>query len=159
MLYFTFYELPYIHSQIMPSHTYILPNDTLMFGLERIPHTTLLYGLHSNVTVEDVATRLGDLQYSECLVDNISMFKKKYDVLKYDVSGSGLHEANTILTEFQHTTCYSIYHPHLTIAYLKSGFGGRYVTKFKNTKYKLKPTHLVYTKPNGKEYHIDIQIK
>ena len=159
MLYFTFYDLPIIHSQITPSHVYILQNDKSMFGLERTPHTTLLYGLHSNVNVEDVDKKLSDLKYSECLVDNISLFENKYDVLKYDVSGSSLHEANAILTQFPHTTDYPIYHPHLTIAYLKSGFGSRYVTRFKKTKYKLKPTHLVYTKPNGKEYQIDINNK
>jgi hypothetical protein len=45
---------------------YILQNDKDMFGLESKPHTTLLYGLHDNVDITDVANKLDNIEYSEC---------------------------------------------------------------------------------------------
>lgn len=159
MLYFTFYDLHTMQSYISPSHLYILQNDKDMFGLESKPHTTLLYGLHDNVDITDVANKLDNIEYSACEVTNLSLFENKYDVLKYDVSGSNLHESNTLLKQLPNTNEYPIYQPHLTIAYLKSGFGDRYVKRLGKFNYTLKPSHLVYTTPNGKEYEIDIKVK
>ena len=159
MLYFRFNDLPSLHYRISSTHLYTLKNDIDKFGLDGNPHTTLLNGLEHNVDVSDVDRALENFEYSNCELSNISLFEKKYDVLKYDVSGSNLHESNKALSKLPHTTEYSVYRPHLTIAYLKSGLGERYVKRFKKTKYNLQPKHIVYTKPNGKEYKIDIKYK
>lgn len=159
MIYFTFLNLTSLTMQLNHNHIYTIQNNRDMFGIEDKPHTTLLYGLHSNVDVKDVAEKLSDIEYSVCKVDNISLFQNKYDVLKYDVSGSGLYESNEMLKQFPHTTDYPTYHPHLTIAYLKSGTGDRYVRKFKKTSHQLRPNYLVYTTTTGKKYQIDIKVK
>jgi hypothetical protein len=64
----------------------------------------------------------------------------KYDVLKFDVryptkSGAFLHKINSKLQELPHTNGFPDYHPHSTIAYLKSGSGKKYIEKFLFTFY------------------------
>lgn len=155
MLHFTFWDLPVIQSQITNQHIYTI-NNNKRFGLETKPHVTLLYGLHPKITETDVAEVLSKFNYSECVVDNVSMFQRKYDVLKFDVSGSGIVDGNASLRKLKHTIDFPKYEPHLTVAYLKPGHGERYIKKLSRKKYKLNPTHLEFTRPNGKRYKIHI---
>ena len=158
MLHFTFSELYTMHSVITPIHLYSLSGDKNRFGLETDSHITLLYGLNHTVDVNDVATVLDGIVYSNCTLNNISLFKNTYDVLKFDVSGNNLSESNKKLKQLPHHSDYPEYNPHLTIAYLKQGFGERYITKFANSTYSLKPKHIVYAHSNGRKWKLDIKI-
>jgi hypothetical protein len=82
-----------------------------------------------------------------------------YDVLKFDVNGPNLHDANGELRKFPHTNNFPDYHPHLTIAYLKPGMGPRYVRKLTNMNYMLKPTHGIYSHPSGEKTRIDLNLE
>ena len=158
MIYFDFPEINYIHKLIDPNHIYTEDGDG-SFGLETEPHTTLLYGLHDNVSLDDVKGVMNNHTFNTCRIHNPSLFEnQKYDVLKFDVNGPNLHKVNDDLKKFPFTSDFPDYHPHLTIAYLKSGYGSRYIRKVGNLQYMLKPIYGVYSEPNGTKTKIDLNI-
>lgn len=161
MLYFNFPEINKIHNVIDPSHIYIEDGDTT-YGLEDEPHTTLLYGLHDEVTLSDVSSVLDNYTYYTCKIHNPSLFEnEKYDVLKFDVVGDNLHETNTDLKQFPFTSNYPNYHPHLTVAYLKRGMGRQYVDMLNNEEadeFWLAPQYAVYSEANGVNRKIKIRV-
>ena len=131
------------------------------FGIEDEPHCTLLYGLHPEVSTEDVENVLNKYTYTTCKCYNPSCFyNEKYDVLKFDISGDMLSETNRDLTEFPHTTDYPDYHPHMTLAYLKPGKGDKYIKKIEEFQKEgfLHPQYAIYSKPNGEKDEISIRL-
>ena len=158
MIYFDFREMQYIHKLIDSNHLYTEESDS-SFGLENEPHTTLLFGLHDEVPLESILGVVNNHTFNTCRVHNASLFSnEKYDVLKFDVNGQGLHDANKQLREFPHTNSFPDYHPHLTVAYLKPGYGQRYVRKLSNMGYMLKPTHGIYSHPDGTKTKFDLKL-
>lgn len=156
MLYFEFPEMTELHKQINKDDVFVDPKDST-FGLETEPHCTLLYGLHDDVTVETVTEIIKKSSFGKCTISGASLFENdKFDVLKYDVDGSGLHDCNAELSKLPHTTDYPDYHPHMTVAYLKNGMGKKYMEKLDNTEKELKPKYIVYSHPNGKKTKIDL---
>lgn len=122
-------ELKDIQSKIKKEDIHQDSNNTM--GLEDNPHVTLLYGLHKNVTTDDVKKALKNLKLPDTIkVKGISKFENdEYDVLKFDVDKKGLSEINTALKELPYTNKYDDYKPHLTIAYLKKGKADKYINK------------------------------
>lgn len=158
MLYFNFPEIKNIHNKINIKDLYEEENDR-SYGLEHEPHTTLLYGLHHSVSLENVKNSIKDITFSTCIIKNPSLFEnEKYDVFKFDVSGEGLKQANEKLKNYPYTSDFPNYHPHLTIAYLKPGEGKKYEEMFKDLKYELVPEFVVYSKPDGTKEKIKINI-
>jgi 2'-5' RNA ligase len=159
MLYFDFPDIKKIHQKINPSDVYTSENDN-SFGLELEPHTTLLFGLHSEVGDKQIKDVLSHHAFGTCQIKNASLFEnEEYDVLKFDVNGNGLHECHADLCKYPHTTSYPNYHPHLTIGYIKKGLGQKQVELFKNMGYSLTPQYAVYSKPDGSETKFKINIK
>lgn len=161
MLYFSVPDVFKIQDAINPQHVYTA-DDNGGYGLENEPHCTLLYGLHNDVSLDDVKGILGNFGYGECKGYNPSLFEnEKFDVLKFDIGGPSLHETNKELSKLPHTTSYPDYHPHLTIAYLKPGYGKKYVAMLKNAKAELRcvPEYAVYSEPNGTKTKIQITIQ
>lgn len=157
MLYFTFPEMNKIHEMIDPEDIYYEEGDR-SFGLEDEPHTTLLFGLHEGVTSEDVSGILDNFKFGTCRVSDASLFQNpQYDVLKFDVSGTNLHNANRELKKFPHTSNFPDYHPHLTVGYLKPGRGKKYVKKLNGLTFQLTPEYAVYSKPNGGQDKLEIK--
>jgi 2'-5' RNA ligase len=158
MLYFNLPEISKIHSMISKKDIYTEEGDRT-YGLEDEPHTTLLFGLHEEVTTEDIKKTLKKFTFGECSIGNASLFKnEKYDVLKFDVTGDSLHEANAALCKYPHTNDYPDYHPHLTIGYIAPGKGDTYTKALEGINYKLNPTHAVYSKPDGSKDTLKINI-
>lgn len=164
MLYFKFPLIHKIQDIIDPKDVSDDP-DLPAGGLETEPHVTLLYGLHDGVSEEDIKNTLDKFTFGVCKIDNASLFENdKFDVLKFDINGNGLHKANTELNKFPNTQTFPDYHPHMTIAYLKPGKGKQYVDKLKKieleyTRFELTPTHAVYSMPNGDKKKIKINTK
>lgn len=159
MLYYNFPLMNKIQDMIDPKDVYTQEGDR-SFGLEDEPHTTLLFGLHEEVTDEDVKNVLDQLRFGECKLYNVSKFDNPdYDVLKFDVSGPGLHTANAKLKQFPHTSNFPNYHPHATIAYLQPGTADRYIEALKGQEFTLTPTHAVYSKPNGDKIELPINFE
>ena len=157
MLYFNFPEINKIHDTINPDHIYEEEGDKT-FGLEDEPHTTLLYGLHPEVSLEEVKKVLDSYVYHPCTIKNASLFEnKKYDVLKFDVEGKNLHETNNGLKQYPFTSDFPDYHPHLTIGYIKSGLGKKYTKMLGGFEYELAPQYAVFSHPDGTKDKIDIK--
>lgn len=149
MLYFEFPEINEIHKKIKEEDIYIDPNDD-SFGLEKQSHITLLFGLHENVSTEDVRKVTDHFKFTKCKIHNPSLFTpKQYDVFKFDVEGKNLHECNEALKEYPYTSDFPDYHPHLTIGYLKSGKGKKYVDMLKDKEFTLIPISITYSKTDG----------
>ena len=158
MLSFTFPEITKIHEMMDPDDIYYEECDR-SFGLEDESHTTLLFGLHEGVTSEDVSGVLDNFKFGTCRVSDASLFQNpQYDVLKFDVSGTDLHNANRELKKFPHTSNFPDYHPHLTVGYLKPGRGKKYVKKLSGLSFGLTPEYAVYSKPNGDRDKLEIKV-
>lgn len=134
------------------------------YGIETEPHCTLLYGLHEEVQLDEIEKVMDNIVFGYCRIHNPSLFEnEKFDVLKFDVGyahkgGAFLHNANRMLSTLPHTTSYPDYHPHMTLAYLKPGKGKEYVESLGDTPvFMYKPTHLVYSQPDGTKTEISIK--
>ncbi len=159
MLYFDFPEMSDIHKMIDKSDIYIKEG----YGLEKIPHTTLLYGLHDdeiedetlifdkvNDILEPVKSKSDDSKIVLKL-SNVSLFENEYDVLKFEVSSQSniLKKCNkTLCDNFPYTTDYPIYKPHCTIAYLNKGCGTKYVKLLKDKEYEVVAKKIIYSRPD-----------
>jgi len=161
MLYFDFPILDKIHKVIDPNDVYEEEDDD-SFGLETEPHVTLLFGLHKEVTDEDVKKVLDSLKFSPITLSKLSIFNTNpdYDVLKFDIEDTGgghiLYEANKKLKKYPFTSNFPDYHPHMTVGYLKSGTGNKWVKKIKTQKFTLTPDYAVYSKPNKEKTKFNI---
>lgn len=120
-------------------------------GLEDEPHVTVLFGLHKDeVDFDDVKKPFEGVEEVEVEIEGVSIFEaEKYDVVKFNVKRTDeLHSYNKELSKLPHTTSFPDYNPHITIGYVKSGTGKKYVRD--EYKAKLKSSLLVYS-ADGKE--------
>ena len=143
----------------------INPDDLQDPGIEYEPHCTLLYGLHEGVTLDQVTNIVNQFKFADLKAHSPSLFENpEFDVFKFDVGyptkgGAFLHHCNNLLKKLPNTQTYPDYHPHMTIAYLKPGKGKQYVEHFINKgahEFITKPTHIVYSEPNGNKTTIKI---
>lgn len=152
MIYFEFPEIKAIHAIISKQDIFVDPTD-LSYGLEKQPHVTLLYGLHSGEISDKIIWDIAEtITNSPLKLHTVSLFKNdRFNVLKFDVEGNGLHECNRMLKLLPHTTSYPDYHPHSTIAYLKPGICDKYINMLNGKSYTVTPSYIVYSKANGKK--------
>lgn len=155
MLYFDFPQMAVIHDNIDEQDIYDDPENS-GFGLEKEPHCTLLYGIHSDeVSDDDVISRSKFNSRDPLILKNISVFKNKdYDVLKFDVEHADLQGINKKLRELPYTNDYPDYHPHCTIAYLKPGTSEQYLKAYEGRSFQVHPKHIVYSKPDGSKLKV-----
>jgi 2'-5' RNA ligase len=151
-------SLEELQSQIEEEDIYRGEKDSeRSFGLEDKPHVTLLYGLNDKkVNPNEVLDICVSFDYPDIKLHNVSLFKSEnYDVLKFDIDCEVLHEVNSELSKLPHKTDFPDYHPHATIAYLKSGAGKKYVEKFSESEMLVQPKKIVYSRPDGEEIERD----
>lgn len=145
-----------VTSRIDPEDLY-LPNDPT-YGIETSPHCTILYGLHPEVSVEDVVSACEGIKKSDIKIsiEGIGSFENpEYEVVKMNVESPVLRVLNSRISELPHTTDYPDYRPHITVAYVKSGTAGKYVDPdyrkvFSNI------DKIVYSKTNGETVDIPL---
>ena len=77
---------------------------------------------------EEVKKVLEGQKGGEAELSNIGIFENDdYDVVKVDIKSPDLHRLNKQLSDnLENTDEHPVYHPHLTIAYVKSGEGKKY---------------------------------
>lgn len=156
MLYFDFPAMATLHQSINPRDIYTVESNE-GYGLETEPHCTLLYGIEPQVTVDQVAKKLEGIKFGECKAYNLSLFENEdFDVLKFDMEGDNLHNANKALTELPYKTDYPDYMPHMTVAYLKPGKGSEYLKILNSQEHSLKPLHITYSMTDGSKQKIDL---
>jgi 2'-5' RNA ligase len=134
-----------ITSKIKESDTYNKPG----YGIEKEPHLTILYGFHDDVDSSEVFElyeKNFELNPIEVKISGISVFENsEFDVVKFDVVKSDLLvKANKLMKELPNTSNFPEYHPHITIAYVESGKGKKYVKSFDKDRI-LSGDELVYT--------------
>lgn len=129
------------------------------YGLETEPHTTLLYGLHTNIPDGVVSQIINQVSFGDIKLTNASIFdgNADYDVLKFDASGEGLQRANELLRKLPHSNDYSEYHPHMTVAYLKKGKWQQYTNKFRDMYFEVSPLYVMYSKSDGSKHKFKIR--
>lgn len=128
-------------------------------ALEKNPHLTLLYGLHTTVSVKDVEDCFRGFSLTDFRVriTGVSVFENKdYDVLKFDIEkNSKLDKINSNLKELPNSSEYPEYRPHITICYLKPGNGRKYINLDYN--YHISSVkNIIYSLASGKEYIIKL---
>ena len=134
------------------------------YGIEHEPHTTVLYGFHSNeVTPKEIENVVKNKESGKdkisVTIKNISCFENKdFDVVKFDIESSDLNELNKELSKFPNTNDYPDYHAHMTIAYVKSGMGKKYVKKLKN-EITLKSGNFSYSYPPHEKMFFSLNSK
>ncbi len=129
------------------------PSDPT-YGIEKNPHITLLYGLHSDVTKEDVENVLTKFKGRDIdiSINGIGKFDDddKFSVVKLNVDSPLLHKINKELKKLPHTNDYPDYQPHMTIAFVKPDSADKYLSN----DYRKKFTNIdkvVYSMTNGEK--------
>ena len=91
------------------------------------PHITIKCGLHS-INAENIRALLRQAHHIiTATIGQLSLFElPEYDVLKLDVDSADLHHLNHLFSTLPHTDTFPDYHPHVTVAYLRSGTGHKY---------------------------------
>jgi 2'-5' RNA ligase len=121
------------------------------YGIQKNPHVTILYGLHDEVSEDEVRSVFDNFDDNiNIVVDGVGIFEnEKFDVVKFNVNPDGaLQELHDKLSEFPNSNEYPDYKPHITIAYVKKGTGKKYVKP--DYKYEVKNVnHITYSMANG----------
>lgn len=124
--------------------------------LEDIAHITIVYGFDPSVTFDSIRTNLLRIQtFNDIRVVGLSYFDNpNYDVLYLKVASEQCRRANMYFrSNFKVTAQYPIYTPHITLAYLKKGFGVRYTNRLQVAgNVKANAVCYRFTTPNGKSY-------
>jgi len=121
------------------------------FGIEKDPHITLLFGLHSDeIDMDEVKNILDGYKSITYKITGVSYFETKdgYDVVKLDVISDVCAEINKKLSKLPATITYPEYKPHITLSYVKPGEAKKYEVKFQ--------TPLEFTS-NEIEYSVPIE--
>ena len=126
-------------------------------GIQKNPHITLLYGLHDDVTLEQVKSVFenfnGDINIE---VNGVDIFENEnFDVVKFNVNPQGsLQYLFEELSKLPNSNQFSEYKPHLTIAYVKKGMGQKYVNP--DYKYTVKNVDkITYSTTKGEKHHFE----
>jgi 2'-5' RNA ligase len=124
-------------------------------GRESEIHITVKYGFIDASPFDVLAVQDDPMMAT---LQSVTLFEnERYDVLKIDVFSPDIHELNYAVTEsFETKSSFPVYHPHVTIAYLKSGTGKKYLTdRFKGVDVKI--TDLKYSDPGGTKTGVTLQ--
>ena len=150
-------------------HTSIIDKEDIYddefndFGLEKTPHTTVLWGIHLDETdPDDVKQFMKTFKPLEVTIKEISIFDSEdYDVVKYDVPITDELQMYHDLVEkrFPNTQTYPEYHPHMTIAYVTKGVGKKYVKKVKSFKVVFDSVVYSYKKNESDEENTKIKVE
>lgn len=132
---------------------YTDPEDST-YGKEKYPHLTLLYGLHSEVTLDQIKNCFSGINSIDVEINGIGTFQgEQFDVVKFNVvKNEKLQTIFNNLSKLPNSNRFKDYQPHITISYLRKGTGKKYEdSSFK--KEFLGLNKICYSNPNGqKEY-------
>ena len=128
-------------------------------GIEIESHVTCRYGIISDF-YSDVIPALRGFKKINIKLGTISIFENpdKPDVLKIEVTSPDLIELNKRIGEITECidTGYSMYNPHITIAYINKGMGCKYSGSKTFEGCKFSSNKLVFSDSNKKYFHISL---
>ena len=128
------------------------------YGIQDNPHLTLLYGLKSNITkeqVEQVLEKAIDGGKIDIDIENIGLFENdNFDVVKFNIKKTEqLQKLFDSLSELPNENTFPDYNPHMTIAYVKKGLGKKYT---KTYSHKVSSNEICYSMANGEKIYFEI---
>lgn len=95
------------------------------FGIECIPHVTILYGLNEITEFPKIRKffqNFGPLQFNIGKIGSFRNDDKPYDVLYLNIISSNLENLHYELrNNFHYHTDHPNYNPHMTLSYIKKG--------------------------------------
>jgi 2'-5' RNA ligase len=147
-----------ITSSIDPEDIFYADENDDPKGIQENPHLTILYGLHDDVTEDQVKSVFegftGDINIE---VDGVGIFENdKFDVVKFNVNPDGaLQHLHDELSKFPNSDQFPDYKPHITICYTKKGTGKKYVKP--DYKYTVKNVdNITYSLASGEKVHFKV---
>lgn len=106
------------------------PSKEGKYGREDEPHITAFYGIKGN-DISPIQLSLTGCGPVRARLGKISAFvneDKPYDVLKIDVESDDLHKLHALIgASCDCDETWPVYHPHITLAYVKKGMSMPYV--------------------------------
>lgn len=126
-------------------------------GIEERPHLTLLYGLHKEVTDEQIKSVLNDIESPlEIEINGVDIFENDdFDVVKFNIKKTNqLQEIHDKLSELPNTNNFPDYNPHITIAYVKKGKGKKYIKP--GYKHKINSSEITYSNTDNEDFKFKI---
>jgi 2'-5' RNA ligase len=133
--------------------------DNRRYAYESDPHVTILFGLHPEVSDDDVFNVFKNIKSSDISIDisGVDIFENSdFDVVKMNVKPGILNTLNKELLKLPHTTDYPDYKPHITMAYVLPGEGQKYIQpEYQYTFDQVKK--IIYSKSNGEKLEITLE--
>ena len=125
-------------------------------------HITVKYGLHAGVSPENVVKAISDFRkgYAEAILGKIGLFPSSetgqdYEVVKVEVRSPDLYALNQMIIKgVECTDTHPVYKPHVTLAYLHTGCGGRFINDLSFSGKKFIFRTLEFNDPNDKTARI-----
>lgn len=100
------------------------PDD---YGREKEPHVTIKFGLTESYTKEQIQQMLAGTKPFTITIQGLDIFENpKFDVVKFNMEGKDLRRLRKVFDKLPNTDEYKIYHPHMTLAYVKPGLGKKF---------------------------------
>ena len=112
----------------IPDDEIFVDVNNMHYGREDEIHVTILYGIHTE-SPQLINNLVGHKRPFEIVLGKISVFTNKdaFDVVKIDVISKDLLDLNQKFMEgIPFTNKYTVYHPHVTIAYVCKGKGWKH---------------------------------
>jgi hypothetical protein len=133
------------------------PDDS-SFGREKEIHVTIL-GPIDETSLRKITVAVNNEQPVECSLGKVKLFttNSKYDVVMLDLESKKIVDLNRNLGQsIKNTPRFSIYVPHVTIAYVKKGLGEKYRGNkyFEGTKFLI--DDLVYSHKCGHKHNLKL---
>jgi hypothetical protein len=114
----------------IPDEILYTEEDDDSYGREDHFHTTIKYGLTEKYDEDEIKEFLKNTKPFPIEIKGLSVFEnEKFDVVKFDMEGKELRRLNKIFSDLPNEDEYPDYKPHMTLAYVKSGMGKKYVKK------------------------------
>lgn len=136
----------------------LIPDDALFFeegqeyGRETECHITVKFGFTNHYSEEAMGKVMSKIKPFSAVLDKIDLFQNpKFDVVKYNVVSEELNRLNNLFKKLPNKDEYPIYHPHLTIAYVKPGQGKQFLKKISPVEIEI--TRMKYSNPVGKYFY------
>lgn len=123
--------------KILEFNNHMIGEDVLYIeeenlGRENTPHVTIKWGLTESYSQEKMRNMLQEIRPFMIEIRGTSLFEnERFDVVKFDVEGKELRSLNEMLSKLPNHDSHPIYHPHMTLAYVRKGMGKNFVKEAK----------------------------
>lgn len=97
------------------------------YGREVEPHVTIKYGLTESYNPFQIEQIVKNIKPFPIYLGKMDIFENdKFDVIKFNIDGRELRKLNELFSRFPNEDQYPVYRPHMTLAYVKKGYGKKY---------------------------------